>query len=148
MHVMIVMIVVVIMPRREDDERWTSLRRSGLRVLVMGDFNTAHRDIDLTHPKANLRTSGFLPAERAELDRWLAAGWVDAFRALHPDEPGHYTWWRQWGGARERNVGWRIDYVLASPAAMRFVRGAHLSPEVRGSDHCPAVVELDPRVLG
>ena len=77
-----------------------------------------------------------------------AAGWVDAFRALHPDEPGHYTWWRQWGGAREGNVGWRIDYVLASPAAMRFVRGAYLSPEVSGSDHCPAVVELDPRVLG
>jgi len=123
------------------------LRRSGLRVLVMGDFNTAHREIDLAHPKANQRSSGFLPSERAELERWLAAGWVDAFRKLHPGEPGHYTWWRQWGGARERNVGWRIDYVLASPAAMRFVRGAYLSPEVHGSDHCPAGVELDPRVL-
>jgi exodeoxyribonuclease-3 len=124
------------------------LRRSGLRVIVMGDFNTAHREIDLSHPQANRRTSGFLPAERAELDRWLAAGWVDAFRALHPGEPGHYTWWRQWGGARERNVGWRIDYLLASPAAMRFVREAWLAPEVRGSDHCPAGLELDPRILG
>jgi exodeoxyribonuclease-3 len=122
------------------------LRRSGLRVLVMGDFNTAHREIDLARPRENAHTSGFLPAERAEIDRWLAAGWVDAFRALHPDEPGHYTWWRQWGGAREKNVGWRIDYVLASPGAMRFVRGAFLWPRVRGSDHCPAGVDVDPGI--
>jgi exodeoxyribonuclease-3 len=128
--------------------RLERLRRGGLRVLAMGDFNTAHREIDLARPRDNLRTSGFLPEERAELDRWLAAGWVDAFRRLHPDEPGHYTWWRQWGGARERNVGWRIDYVLASPAAMRFVRGAFVWPEVRGSDHAPAGVELDRAILG
>ena len=65
----------------------------------------------------------------------------------HP-EGGHYTWWRQWGGARERNVGWRIDYVLASPATMRFVRDAFILPDVRGSDHCPIGVDLDPAVLG
>ncbi len=128
--------------------RLERLRRSGLRVLAMGDFNTAHREIDLARPRANLRTSGFLPAERAELDRWIAAGWVDVFRRLHPGEAGHYTWWRQWGGAREHNVGWRIDYVLASPTAVPLVRDAFLCPEVRGSDHCPAGVVLDPRVLG
>ena len=66
----------------------------------------------------------------------------------HPGEPGHYTWWRQWGGAREKNVGWRIDHVLASPAAMRFVRGAFLWPHVLGSDHCPAGVEVEAAVLG
>ena len=123
-------------------------RRARLRVLVMGDFNTAHREIDLARPKGNVTTSGFLAEERAEIDRWLAAGWVDVFRRLHPDEAGHYTWWRQWGGAREKNVGWRIDYVLASPAAWRFVRGAFLWPRVRGSDHCPAGVDLDAAILG
>jgi len=128
--------------------RLERLRRGGLRVLVMGDFNTAHTELDLARPRDNAKNSGFLPQERAELDRWLRAGWVDAFRHFHPDEPGHYTWWRQWGGAREKNVGWRIDFVLASPAAMRFVRGAFIHPDVRGSDHCPTGIELDPAVLG
>jgi len=128
--------------------RLERLRRGGLRVLVMGDFNTAHAELDLARPRDNVKNSGFLPKERAELDRWLQAGWVDAFRHFHPDEPGHYTWWREWGGAREKNVGWRIDCVLASPAAMRFVRSAFIHPEVHGSDHCPTGVELDPAILG
>ena len=78
------------------------------------------------------RTSGFLPEERAELDRWIDAGWVDAFRALHPEAPDQYAWWQQWGGARERNIGWRIDYVFASPAAMRRIHEAFLWPDERG----------------
>jgi exodeoxyribonuclease-3 len=127
-------------------ERLARLRRGGLRVLVMGDFNTAHREIDLARPKQNQKTSGFLPEERAELDRWLAAGWVDTFRAFQSG-PEHYTWWSQRSGARARNVGWRIDYVLASPSAMRFVRSAFTRPEVEGSDHCPVGVELDDAVL-
>jgi exodeoxyribonuclease-3 len=122
------------------------LRAGGKRVLVMGDFNTAHTEIDLARPRTNHKTSGFLPEERAEIDRWLEAGWVDAFRKLHPNEEGHYTWWRQWGGARENNVGWRIDYVLASPAAMRFVREAFIWPDVQGSDHCPVGLDLDDAV--
>jgi exodeoxyribonuclease-3 len=129
-------------------ERVERLRRAGFRVLVLGDWNTAHREIDLARPGANRQTSGFLPEERAEVERWIAAGWVDVFRAFHPDAPGHYTWWSQRLGAREKNVGWRIDYVLASPAAMRFARGAWIEPRVRGSDHCPAGVALDPAVLG
>lgn len=128
-------------------ERAERLRKGRLRVVVMGDFNTAHTEIDLARPRANARTSGFLPEERAEIDRWLAAGWVDVFRAFHPDEPDHYTWWKQWGGAREANVGWRIDYLLASPAAMRFARAAFLCPEVRGSDHCPAGVDFDDAIF-
>ena len=112
-------------------------------VLVIGDYNTAHRAIDLARPKANEKNSGFLPEERAEIDRWLAAGWVDAFRALHPDEPDRYSWWSQRGGARERNVGWRIDYVLASPAAMKRVSQAFIWPDERGSDHCPVGVDID-----
>jgi len=128
-------------------ERLQRLRRGGLRVLVMGDFNTAHREIDLARPRQNRETSGFLPEECAELDRWMAAGWVDTFRHFEPG-PGHYSWWSQRAGVRARNVGWRIDYVLASPAAMRFVRGAFLKPEVQGSDHCPVGVELAPEILG
>jgi exodeoxyribonuclease-3 len=143
-------------------DRLERLRRAGFRVLAMGDFNTAHREIDLARPRENQRTSGFLPEERAELERWFRAGWVDAFRAFEP-RGGHYTWWSQRSGAlrnhragalrdhragaRARNVGWRIDYVLASPAAMRFVRGAFHQPAVRGSDHCPVGVDLDPAVL-
>jgi exodeoxyribonuclease-3 len=126
--------------------RLERLRRSGRRVLVLGDWNTAHREIDLARPRENRATSGFLPEERAELDRWEAAGWVDTFRRFETG-PGHYSWWSQRQGARARNVGWRIDYVFASPAAMRFVRGAFLLPKVRGSDHCPVGVDVDPAIL-
>ena len=109
-------------------------------VLVIGDYNTAHREIDLARPKANVKNSGFLPEEREEIDRWLEAGWIDTFRALHPDEPDHYSWWAQRGGARARNVGWRIDYVLASPEAMEQVRDAFIWPDEHGSDHCPVPI--------
>ncbi|NVB38812.1 exodeoxyribonuclease III [Pseudenhygromyxa sp. WMMC2535] len=122
-------------------------RRGGYRVLVMGDFNTAHREIDLARPRQNQKTSGFLPEEREELDRWLAAGWVDTFRHLEPG-PGHYSWWSQRGTARERNVGWRIDYVLATPNVRPFLRDAFIQRDVSGSDHAPVGVELDRGVLG
>ena len=122
-------------------ERIEQLRRRG-PVFVLGDYNTAHEEIDLARPKTNNKTSGFLPEERAELSRWLDSGWVDTFRKRHPREPGHYTWWRQWGGARENNVGWRIDYVLASPSANRLVTNAFIWPDVTGSDHCPVGVEV------
>ncbi|MCZ6506985.1 MAG: exodeoxyribonuclease III [Acidobacteria bacterium] len=124
-------------------KRIERLRRRG-PVFVAGDYNTAHEAIDLARPKANVRASGFLPAERAEMTRWLDAGWVDTFRALHLGKPGHYTWWRQFGGARESNVGWRIDYVLASRSGFRRVREAFIWPEILGSDHCPAGVDLVP----
>lgn len=118
-----------------------TLRRRG-PVLVSGDYNTAHEAIDLARPKSNVKNSGFLPEERAEFSRWLAAGWVDSFRKLHPGETGHYTWWRQAGGARERNVGWRIDYVLASPSAAQKLDDAFIWPKVTGSDHCPTGVDI------
>jgi len=117
------------------------LKRAG-PLLVMGDYNTAHTEIDLARPKSNTKNSGFLPEERAELGRWLEAGWADTFRRRHPDAEGHYTWWAQWGDARRNNVGWRIDYVLASPAADRRIRDAFIWPDVTGSDHCPVGVDL------
>lgn len=127
-------------------ERIERLRRAGLRVLVMGDFNTAHAEIDLARPRENKATSGFLPEERAELGRWLAAGWLDTFRHFQP-EPGHYSWWSQRGTARQRNVGWRIDYMLASPNLAPLLRGAFIQPDVSGSDHAPIGVDLDPSVF-
>jgi exodeoxyribonuclease-3 len=128
-------------------DRLARLRRAGLRVLVMGDFNTAHREIDLARPRQNEENSGFLPEERAELDRWIEAGWVDTFRHFEPG-PAHYTWWSQRFGVRAKNIGWRIDYVLASPAAMRHVRGAFIQSRVTGSDHVPVGVDVDRRVFG
>lgn len=127
-------------------DRLEPWRRRGARVLVMGDFNTAHQEIDLARPKDNVENSGFLPAERAEFSRWIDAGWIDTFRHYEPG-PGHYTWWSQRVGARQRNIGWRIDYVLASPAAMRYVRRAFIQPHVIGSDHCPVGVDLEPAVF-
>jgi exodeoxyribonuclease-3 len=127
-------------------DRVQRLRRAGRRVIVMGDFNTAHKEIDLARPRENRETSGFLPEECAELDRWAEAGWIDSFRAFDAS-PGRYTWWSQRFGVRARNVGWRIDYVLASPAAMKFVRGAFIQPDVMGSDHCPLGVDVDPAIF-
>jgi len=128
-------------------ERLRAVARGGARVVVMGDFNTAHEEIDLARPRGNTGNSGFLPEERRAFGRWLEAGFVDVFRREHPGG-GHYTWWRQWGGARERNVGWRIDYLLASRAAARHVRRSFLLPRVRGSDHCPAGADFAPALLG
>ncbi|MBK8482649.1 MAG: exodeoxyribonuclease III [Proteobacteria bacterium] len=121
------------------------LRRADRHVLVIGDFNTAHQAIDLARPQANRGTSGFLAEERAELDRWLRAGWVDTFRHFEGG-PGHYSWWSQRGGVRARNIGWRIDYVLACSAALRHVRAAFIDAQVKGSDHCPVGVDVDPAI--
>jgi exodeoxyribonuclease III len=126
-------------------ERVERLRAGRRRVLVMGDFNTAHKEIDIARPKENAETSGFRPEEREELDRWLRAGWVDTFRRFEPGA-NHYSWWSQRFGVRKRNVGWRIDYVLASPNVVPLLRAAFLHPHVMGSDHCPAGVDVDPTV--
>ncbi|GIV55855.1 MAG: exodeoxyribonuclease III [Chloroflexus sp.] len=119
-----------------------SLHSQGRHVVLSGDFNTAHRELDLARPKENERTSGFLPEERAAFDRLLATGLVDAFRVF-VHEGGHYTWWSQRRGARQRNIGWRIDYHLVSSSLVPFLKAAYLQPDVLGSDHCPAVIELD-----
>lgn len=112
-------------------------------VYVTGDFNTAHTEIDLARPKQNEGTTGFLPIEREALSEWMDESWVDVFRKRHPKELGHYTWWRQWGGSRENNVGWRIDYVLASPSAARLTSDAFIWPDTLGSDHCPIGVDTN-----
>lgn len=120
---------------------------AGEKILVIGDFNTAHTAIDLARPKDNEKTSGFLPEERESFDTWIQAGWTDTFRTFHP-EGGRYSWWSNRAGARERNVGWRIDYILASPAAMKHVVDAEIHHEVQGSDHCPISVRVDQKIYG
>ena len=119
---------------------------AGEPVFVMGDFNVAHEEIDLARPKQNHDTAGFTDLERKEMTRWLKAGWVDTFR--HFEKGGeHYSWWAQRQDARARNVGWRIDYVLASPGAMRFVKSAAIHPQILGSDHCPVSVDVDAAII-
>ncbi len=124
------------------------LRGEGRPLVFCGDVNTAHREIDLARPKENQNTTGFLPEERAWLDRLVAHGYVDTFRHCHPDLPGQYTWWLQWGGARERNIGWRIDYFFVAAEILPRVTGAFILPDVRGSDHCPVGLRLETGVSG
>jgi exodeoxyribonuclease-3 len=114
----------------------------GDKLVVGGDFNTAHQEIDLANPRANVTTTGFLPEERAVLQRFMDLGFHDVFRERHPGEKGHYSWWSNRPGVREKNVGWRIDYFLVSHNLRDRVADARYLPEVKGSDHCPVVLEL------
>jgi len=111
-------------------------------IVVGGDFNTAHKEIDLKHPKANSERSGFLPEERAWIDKFVAHGYVDTFR-LFEDGPDHYSWWSYRFNARKNNAGWRIDYFFVSEELKDKVLRAWIEPDVLGSDHCPIGVELD-----
>lgn len=106
-------------------------------VLVCGDLNVAHQPIDLARPEDNRRSAGFTDEERAGFDHLVQAGFIDTFRHFYPDTTQAYSWWSYRGGARRRNVGWRIDYVLASQALEPALRDAFILPEVQGSDHAP-----------
>jgi exodeoxyribonuclease-3 len=112
-------------------------------IVVCGDFNTAHREIDLARPKQNETVTGFLPEERAWLDAFTGAGYVDSFRHVHGDVAGAYTWWSYRMGARRTNVGWRIDYFFASHELLPAIRNAWIENDVHGSDHCPVGLELE-----
>jgi exodeoxyribonuclease III len=118
------------------------LHLAGQRLIICGDFNTAHREIDLRNPKQNENTSGFLPEERAWIDKYLAHGFVDAFRVLYPERV-EYTWWTYRMNARKRNIGWRLDYFLVSEALMSCVRDVVTRADVEGSDHCPVSLVLE-----
>lgn len=111
-------------------------------IIISGDYNTAHTEIDLARPKENINTSGFLPIEREKLNVLIQMGFHDAFR-LFIKEGGHYSWWSQRGKAREKNVGWRVDYHFVSNSFLRFVKNCYMLPTEMGSDHCPVVLELD-----
>ena len=117
------------------------LHAAGERIIICGDFNTAHREIDLRNPKQNSKTSGFLPEERAWIDQYLRRGFVDAFRALYPERV-QYTWWTYRMNARQRNIGWRLDYYLVSEALMPDVQDVIINETILGSDHCPVSLVL------
>ena len=108
-----------------------------------GDFNIAHRPIDLARPRQNEKYTGFLPEERAFLDRFTALGYVDTFRHVHGETPGHYSWWSYKSRAREKNLGWRIDYFFVSQELLPAVRDAWIESDVYGSDHCPVGLSLE-----
>ena len=114
---------------------------SGNNVIVAGDWNTAHKEIDLANPKANANYSGFLPVERAQLDTYVNHGYVDSFRLFH-DEPDRYSWWTYRFGARQRNIGWRIDYFFTNQEFADNISDADIHEDVMGSDHCPVSIEL------
>ena len=111
-------------------------------VIFCGDLNVAHKEIDLTHPKANVRNHGFTMEERSGFDEFVKAGFLDTFRQFEPGA-GHYTWWSQMSNARARNVGWRIDYFLVSKSLGPRLKRAFIHSKILGSDHCPVGIELD-----
>ena len=111
-------------------------------VVWCGDLNVAHTEIDLARPKGNEKNHGFTPEERAGFDGFVNAGFIDTFREFEKSG-GHYTWWSTMGGARARNIGWRVDYFLISPALRPALKEAFIQPDVRGSDHCPLGIVLE-----
>ena len=112
-------------------------------VFFCGDFNVAHQEIDLANPKPNIGKHGFTNEEREGFDNFIKAGFVDTFRLKYPNKTDAYTWWTHWANARARNVGWRIDYWLASKSIIENIKEANIHPEVLGSDHCPISIEID-----
>jgi len=111
-------------------------------VILCGDLNVAHKEIDLKNPKTNHMNPGFTDQEREKLTLLLEDGFIDTFRLFHPDEAGQYSWWSYIGGARSRNAGWRIDYFLASEALKERLAAASIHQDIMGSDHCPVSLEL------
>lgn len=116
-------------------------RATGKAILVAGDYNTAHKEIDLARPKENETVTGFLPIERAWLDKLVEHGWVDTFRIFDPSAE-QYSWWSYRAGARPRNIGWRIDYFFVDQEHQTLVTNAGIRQDVMGSDHCPVFVEI------
>ena len=112
-------------------------------VVFCGDFNVAHTPIDLARPVENEGKHGFTVEEREGFDKMISAKFIDAFRMFYPDTTEAYTWWTAWGGARERNVGWRIDYWMASESLADKIQDANIHPDVLGSDHCPVSIEIN-----
>jgi len=120
-----------------------NLQAEGKSIIVCGDINTAHKEIDLARPKANENTSGFLQIERDWMDKFLAAGFIDTFRYIHRDKPDCYSWWSYRANARTNNVGWRIDYFFVSEDLKDSIKDAYILDKILGSDHCPVGLEIE-----
>jgi exodeoxyribonuclease-3 len=118
------------------------LKSAGKNLIICGDYNTAHMEIDLRYPKANKNTTGFLPEERAWIDKFISHGYIDTFRHFNK-EPDNYTWWSYRFNARMKNIGWRIDYFFVNEAFLPNLKNAFILNAVAGSDHCPLGIEID-----
>jgi len=118
------------------------LRRERPKLVICGDYNICHREIDIHSPKTNKDSSGFLPEERAWMDKFFADGYIDTFRHFHPEVPHSYSWWSFRANARNNNKGWRIDYISASEPLRGQLKGACILPDVVHSDHCPVFAEI------
>lgn len=112
-------------------------------VFYCGDLNVAHKEIDIARPQANRRSAGFTDEERHEMDLLIHEGFTDTFRHFHPDAKERYSWWSYRGGARQRNIGWRLDYFLSSESAQNRLRSADILDQIVGSDHCPVILEIE-----
>ncbi|MDG1949856.1 MAG: exodeoxyribonuclease III, partial [bacterium] len=112
-------------------------------VIMCGDLNVAHKEIDLARPKDNKKNAGFTPEEREGADNIIEAGFIDTYRHLHPDKEGQYTWWSNFAKSRDRNIGWRIDYFFASNKLKDQIKDAYIRQDVMGSDHCPVGVIIN-----
>ncbi|QSZ27454.1 exodeoxyribonuclease III [Aceticella autotrophica] len=117
------------------------LKAEGKKLIICGDFNTAHKEIDLKNPKSNERYSGFLPIEREWIDKFISHGYIDTFRYFHPNEI-KYSWWSYRFNAREKNIGWRVDYIFVSDNLINDIKYADILTDVYGSDHCPIVLHI------
>ncbi|MFK2823310.1 exodeoxyribonuclease III [Arcobacter sp. YIC-80] len=124
-------------------EHCENLRKEGKSIIVCGDVNTAHTEIDIARPKANEKTSGFLPMERDWITKFLEHGYIDTFRLVNGDIKDKYSWWSYRANARANNVGWRIDYFYISEDLKDFVKDAYILDEIMGSDHCPIGLEIE-----
>jgi exodeoxyribonuclease-3 len=123
-------------------KRAETVRKKKKNIVIVGDYNTAHKEIDLARPGPNVKTSGFLPEERAWIDKVVDMGYIDIFREYN-QSPQQYTYWDQITRARDRNVGWRIDYFMISSEMRKMIHNASIHPEVMGSDHCPIELEIN-----
>ncbi|GAA0723872.1 exodeoxyribonuclease III [Clostridium malenominatum] len=122
-------------------EYCNSLVASGKKLIICGDYNTAHREVDIKNAKANEKTSGFLPIERAWIDKFISNGYTDVYRHFNPEKI-EYSWWSYRFKARERNTGWRIDYFFVSNNLLDSIKDARILTDIMGSDHCPIMIEL------
>ena len=112
-------------------------------VIMCGDLNVAHKEIDLKNPKTNRRNAGFTDEERNKMTELLESGFTDSFRYIYPDKTEAYTWWSYMFKAREKNVGWRIDYFIVSDSIKEKIKDSYIYPEILGSDHCPVGLEIE-----
>ncbi|MFY8024174.1 MAG: exodeoxyribonuclease III [Sediminibacterium sp.] len=119
------------------------LKKTRPNLIVVGDYNIAHEAIDIHDPKGNKKSSGFLPEEREWMTQFLASGWIDSFRHLHPEKTGAYSWWSQrFPSVRLNNKGWRIDYICVTKALEKQIKSAAIYPDIKHSDHCPIYAEI------